>query len=88
MSEREAAAERGFFRPLKELRQLVKDAKEARAACVDATMASILSKDSFEKMYADAMKRADRQLVENDDFDDFADLQARVDVPISVGERR
>jgi hypothetical protein len=86
-----AATERSFFRALKELRLLAKEAKAAQEARVDETMASILSggssDDTFEKMYADAMKKNRRKPADRDELDDFADLKARVDVPISVGKR-
>jgi hypothetical protein len=89
------ASERSFFRALKELRLLAKEAKAAHEARVDETMASILSggsggssDEAFEKMFADAMKKARREPADRDELDDLADLKARVDVPISVGKRR
>jgi hypothetical protein len=86
-----AAAERSFYRALKELRLLAKEAKAASEAKTDQIMASILSggssDDAFEKMYIDAIKKTRRQPAGRDEFDDFADLKARVGVPISVGKR-
>jgi hypothetical protein len=87
-----AAAERSFFRSLKELRQLTKEAKAVSEAETDQIMASILSGESsddvFEKMFTDAMKKNRRKPAGREELDDLADLKARVDVPISVGKRR
>jgi hypothetical protein len=86
-----AAAERSFFRALKELRLLAKEAKAVSEAETDQIMASILSggssDDVFEKMYADATKKTRRRPADRAELDDLADLKARVDVPISVGKR-
>jgi hypothetical protein len=86
-----AAAERSFFRALKELRQLAKEAKAKHDAETDQIMASILSSgssgDVFEKMHADAMKKNQRKPAGRDELDDLADLKGGVDVPISVGKR-
>jgi hypothetical protein len=86
-----AAAERSFFRGVKELRLLVKEAKAAREVKTDQIMASILSggspDDAFEKMYADATKKTRRQPAARVDLDDLMDLKGGVDVPISVGKR-
>jgi hypothetical protein len=91
----EAAAERGFLRALKELRQLQEAAKEAQEAAIDAQMASFLPKDNgapsdeeFETLYAQTMARVQKRPADRVESDDFATLRGRVDVPISAGKRR
>jgi hypothetical protein len=91
----EAAAERGFFKAINELRLIEKQKKVAREAKVASELASILptnlgemSDDEFEVFYAQTMARANGKPVDRIEPVDFEALKGRIDVPISAGKRR
>ena len=88
----EAAAERGFFRALKELRQHERQVKAAQAEAIDEKLASFLpggmADEEFDAMYAEEMSPTPRGYAPTAGSVDFATLRGRVDVPISIGKRR
>ena len=88
----EAAAERGFFRALKELRQHERQVKAAEAQAIDEKLASFLpgamTDEEFDAHYAREMAAAPRGYASTAEPIDFATLGGRVDVPITIGKRR
>ena len=92
----EAAASRGFFRALKELRQIEKAAKaDADEVAEDHYRETLASFSRIEKPEpasassnrVEALKDLKKRL-ESELFGDHASLGGGVDVPISIGKRR
>jgi len=88
----ETAAERGFFRALKESRQLEKDSKAREDEVIENHLASFstpeMTDEEFDRMLAEmettpAPKPRSRAI-----FDDLVPSHNRIDVPITVGQRR
>ena len=88
----EAAAERGFFRALKELRQHERRVKAAEAEAIETKLGSILpgemTDEEFDARYAEAMATPPPGYASTAGSVDFGSLGGRVDVPISIGKRR
>ena len=88
----EAAAERGFFRALKELRQHERQLKAAEDEAFEEKLASILpgemTDEEFDARYAEEMATTPRGYAPTAGSVDFGSLGGRVDVPMSIGKRR
>jgi hypothetical protein len=91
----EVAAVRTFFRALKELRLVEKQAKVVDQAAVMEQLGSILPGDTsdmtdeeFEKMYAETMAMLPQMPTQGARPDAFETLRGRVDVPFSIGKSR
>lgn len=88
----EAAAERSFFRALKELRLHEKAMKAAEAEMFEEKLGSILpgamSDDEFDALYAEAVLPTPRGHASPVGSVDFSTSKGRIDVPISIGKRR
>ena len=88
----EAAAERGFFRALKELRQHERQLKAVEAEAFEEELASFLPGDmtdeEFDARYAEEMSTPPRGYASPDGSGDLGSMGGRVDVPMSIGKRR
>ena len=88
----EAAAERSFFRALKELRLHERQVKAAEAEAIEEKLASFLPGDmtdeEFDARYAEEMSTPPRGYGSTAGSVDLGSLGGRVDVPISIGKRR
>ena len=88
----EAAAERGFFRALKELRQHERQLKAAEDEAFEERLGSILpggmADEEFDAMYAEAATPTPRGHASPVGSVDLSAMRGRVDVPISIGKRR
>ena len=88
----EAAAERGFFRALKELRLLEGQAKAAEAEALEEKLGSILpgemTHEEFDALYAREMSTPPRGPASPAGSVDLSAMRGRVDVPIAIGKRR
>ena len=88
----EAAAERGFFRALKELRQHERAVKAAEAELLEEKLASILpgamAAEGFDDLDVEAALSALRGRPSAVGSVDFPASRGRVDVPISIGKGR
>ncbi len=92
----EAAAERGFFRALKELRQLEKDAKAAKDELADDLTDEMLGSfselkkldEEFGALYPDEAPLAARTRFSTPRAPEPAATRGPVDVPITIGRRR
>ena len=88
----EAAAERGFFRALKELRLHEKRVKAAEAEAIETKLGSFLpgamTDEEFDARYAEAMATLPPEYASTAGSVDFGSLGGRVDVPMSIGKRR
>ena len=88
----EAAAERGFFRALKELRQHERAVKAAEAELLEEKLASILpgarAAEGFDGLDVEAALSALRGRPAVVGSVDFPASRGRVDVPITIGKGR
>jgi hypothetical protein len=88
----EVAAERGFFRCLKEIERMKKAAKAAEEERFEDKLASILppkmSDEEFEELSIKMGMPIDRNLAKRVNSDVYADLKARADLPIPPSQRR
>jgi hypothetical protein len=88
----EAAAERSFFRALKELRVVERKAKAAEADMYEPESGSFLpgdmTDDEFDKMSGEVGSRTPRKQARRAESNVYAELKARLGLPISVGKRR
>ena len=88
----EAAAERGFFRCLKELERMKKAAKAAEDELFEEKLASILpgemTDDEFDTLDVKMVPPTAGKPTKPVKSDVYADLMARVGLPISDGKRR
>ena len=88
----EAAAERGFFRALKELRQHERRLKAAEDEAFEEKLASILpgemTDEEFDARYAEEMSTTPREYAPTAGSVDFSAMGGRVDVPMSIGKPR
>ncbi len=88
----EAAAERSFFRALKELRVVEKQAKVAEADIYEPESGSFLPRDmtdeEFDKLSDEVGSRTPRKQARRAESNAYAELKARLGLPISVGKRR
>jgi hypothetical protein len=92
----EASAERGFFRALKELRQMQSASKAAKEEAIDnaiqETMASFsqfnAQADAFEAEFFDADLRTPSNLYKRPASAGFSTPNGSVDVPITIGRGR
>jgi hypothetical protein len=92
----EAAAERGFYRALRELRQIEKAAKAAREEAIDRTVRETLASFSdfneqagaFEAEFFDEDLRTPSRLVRQPVPSDLVTPRRPTEVPITVGRRR
>jgi hypothetical protein len=88
----EAAAQRGFFKALKELRIHEKAMKATEEDMVEEHLASFrhaeMTDEEFERLYAEATANRPAPPVERPEMDPFDVLRGRVDVPFSIGKLR
>jgi hypothetical protein len=88
----EAAAERGFFRCLKELRVHEKAIKTADEAEFGGELGSFLpgemTDQEFERMYAEAGLPDPQKVANRVESADLAAIRGGADVPIAIGKRR
>lgn len=88
----EAAAERGFFRALKELRQHQKAQTAAMKEEFEGELGSFspddMSDEEFDRMYVEMTNPSPRRSTPPVNLDDLVSLDKGVDVPISIGKRR
>ena len=88
----EAAAERGFFRCLKELRQREKEAKAVEESQIDEKLASIMpgemTDEEFDALEALELSNDRRKPAQRAETLDRGLLSGRVDLPIAVGKPR
>ena len=88
----EAAAERGFFRCIKELRQLKKDAKVVEETRIDEKIgfdfAGEMTDEEFDALEALELSNDSRKPANRSETLDLGLLNGRVDLPIGVGKRR
>jgi hypothetical protein len=88
----EAAAERGFFRALKELRTLERRYKQADEEILVAESGSFspggMTDEEFDRFEAEFNPIPDLTPSNRVKSDPLAELRARVDVPFAVGQRR
>jgi hypothetical protein len=88
----EAAAERGFFRCLKELRQHERALKAVKDEGFEEELASFspdeLTDDEFDRMCAEAGVPMPPKAAQPVASGDFSSSRGRVDVPIAIGKRR
>jgi len=88
----EAAAERGFFRSLKELRQHEKELEATAEEDIDDPLASIsegeMTDEEFDRMLAETESTTPPRPQSRAILDDLMPSRDRSDVPITVGQRR
>ena len=88
----EVAAERGFFRCLKEIERMKKAAKAAEEERFEEKLASILplkmSDEEFEELSIKMGCPIDKKPMTRVESDVYADLKARADLPIPPSQRR
>jgi hypothetical protein len=87
----EAAAQRGFFKALKELRVHEKAMKVAEEAAIDEKLASIfpgeMTDSEFDRLYEEAASNHPVPEYDQPESDPFEALRGRVDVPFAIGKR-
>jgi hypothetical protein len=88
----EAAAERGFFRALKELRILEKQYQQADTEMLAMESGSFspggMTDEEFDRFEAEFNPSPDPKPTNRVKSDPLAELRGRVDVPIAAGRRR
>jgi hypothetical protein len=88
----EAAAERSFLRALKELRVVEKQAKAAEDEMIEEKLASFspakMTDDEFDQMCAEGTPPTSRKTARRVESDAYAELKARLGLPIAAGKRR
>ena len=88
----EVAAERGFFRCLKEIERMKKAAKAAEEERFEAKLASIspdkMTDEEFEELAIKMGCPIDKDLAKRVASDVYADLKARADLPTPPSQRR
>jgi hypothetical protein len=88
----EAAAQRGFFKAIKELRAHEKAIEAAREAAIDEKLASFLpgemTDDEFDRLYAETVAEDPEVADDRSEMAAFERLQGRIDVPFAIGKRR
>jgi hypothetical protein len=87
----EVAAERSFFRALKELRLVEKQAKAAKDEMFEEKLGSILpgemTDEEFDRLEAEVSSPSPRKPARRVESDVYAELKARVKMPFVVGKR-